>query len=406
MEAPEIVQLIHSSPYMACIAVTGGGMSLFPMLVGRGNASRTLIHADIPYAPEAHEDYVKGKPDQWVSEADSRAMAMVAFQKAVKFKPAISDYLLGLGATLSLAKVERTPEGSFAPERPGRMHSYFMSLQTPTTTISHSLTYQNDAPNLGFDGAHSMHIREEEEFIAAQLMINLLARGCLVPNRTTDNRFVPLIKSIHYKEIHPQLNSVVFGTTPFVCVRCRDGNITPVQYNELPLPTALIPGSFNPIHDAHKAMRIFLENSLKAHVSYEMAVTNVDKSPLDYLTIQERLQTIAQSENALVYLTNAPTFVEKSKIFPNCHFGVGYDTAARIVDPKYYGGPQGTYTALNTMDSLSTRFIVFGRHSEALNKYLSLEDIADPFFQKMSRVAHLPPEVQPISSSKIRRTAV
>ena len=48
-------------------------------------------------------------------------------------------------------------------------------------------------------------------------------------------------------------------------------------------------------------------------------------------------------------------------MFPGCTFVLGYDTAIRVVDPKYYNGEAGLIHALSDMRSRKCRFLVGGR---------------------------------------------
>ncbi len=70
-------------------------------------------------------------------------------------------------------------------------------------------------------------------------------------------------------------------------------------------------------------------------MEWEISVRNVDKPPLDYLEIGQRVAQIPADEE--VWLTRAATFDEKSRLFPGATFIVGVDTLQRIVEPRYYG---------------------------------------------------------------------
>src|SRR5262249_56282193 len=70
-------------------------------------------------------------------------------------------------------------------------------------------------------------------------------------------------------------------------------------------------------------------------LAFEISVTNVDKPPLAGATVRHRLAQFAW--RSPVELTRAPTFLDKSRLFPSTTFVIGADTAARLVAPKYYG---------------------------------------------------------------------
>jgi len=96
-------------------------------------------------------------------------------------------------------------------------------------------------------------------------------------------------------------------------------------------------------------------------VLLEISAFNVDKPPLDYFDLQQRQ---AGSEDLSLIFTNAPTFVEKSDLFPGVTFVVGSDTLERIADPKYYAGDiRQRDAALALLSARGHQFLVFGRIS-------------------------------------------
>ncbi len=106
-------------------------------------------------------------------------------------------------------------------------------------------------------------------------------------------------------------------------------------------------------------MAEFAANRLGKPVTFELSVTNVDKPPLDYLEIADRL---AQFAGEHVLLTRAPRFVEKARLAPGCTFVVGSDTIIRIADAKYYsGGVEQRDAAIAAIAATGCRFLVFGR---------------------------------------------
>ena len=102
-----------------------------------------------------------------------------------------------------------------------------------------------------------------------------------------------------------------------------------------PQPFVLFPGSFNPMHEGHVLLARVAEELRQQPLAFEISVTNVDKPPLAGETVRHRLAQFAWKSP--VELTRAPTFLEKSRLFPGTTFVVGADTAERLVAPKYYG---------------------------------------------------------------------
>lgn len=54
----------------------------------------------------------------------------------------------------------------------------------------------------------------------------------------------------------------------------------------------------------------------------------------------------------------APLYTLKAKLFPQSTFVVGYDTAVRLVDPKYYGGHTQMVVQFEELAYLGCSFLV------------------------------------------------
>ena len=76
-------------------------------------------------------------------------------------------------------------------------------------------------------------------------------------------------------------------------------------------------------------------------------------------------------------LTSAETFIKKSRLFPGRTFVVGWDTAIRLVAPRYYGYDEDSMMmALAEMMAGGTRFLVAGRQDQGIFK--TLRDLPVP----------------------------
>ena len=138
-------------------------------------------------------------------------------------------------------------------------------------------------------------------------------------------------------------------------------------------PQCLLPGSFNPVHGGHRRMLELAADRLDGTgAAFELAIVNPDKPPLARDDTARRLARFA--DNEVVWLTRAPTFPEKARIFPGTTFAVGVDTIVRIAEPRYYGGPEGLESAISILGAC--RFLVFGRLAE--REFDTLGSIALP----------------------------
>ncbi len=130
-------------------------------------------------------------------------------------------------------------------------------------------------------------------------------------------------------------------------------------FDETDQPRLLFPGAFNPHHEGHQQMTRLAENMTGQSVTLEISTYNVDKMPLDFIDMSDRQQSLG--DMALVF-TNAPTFEDKSKLYPGATFVVGVDTITRIADPKYYGHSEALRDeAIASLVKNRHRFLVFGR---------------------------------------------
>jgi hypothetical protein len=125
-------------------------------------------------------------------------------------------------------------------------------------------------------------------------------------------------------------------------------------------PLALYPGSFNPLHEGHRRLRLIAEQRLKTPVHFELSILNVDKPELQAAELERRLQQFIGI--APIWVTRAPRFIDKATLFPGCTFVLGYDTAIRLVEKRYYHADERARDqALQQLLELRCRILVAGR---------------------------------------------
>src|SRR5207237_9506965 len=135
-------------------------------------------------------------------------------------------------------------------------------------------------------------------------------------------------------------------------------------------------GAINPMHESAVLLARVAEEHKQQPLAFEISVTNVDKPPLAGETVRHRLAQFAWKSP--VELTRAPTFLEKSRLFPGTTFVIGADTAERLVSPKYYGDDEARmHMALEEIASSGGSFLVAVR-IDAGGRVRTLNDIPVP----------------------------
>ena len=145
----------------------------------------------------------------------------------------------------------------------------------------------------------------------------------------------------------------LFTSHPAVCIEpC--GTV-----RTAPKPLALLSGSFNPLHHGHTTLARIAAARLGTAVHFELSAVNADKPELPQAEVERRVAQFATV--GPVWLTRAATFVQKADLFPSAAFVLGWDTAVRVIDPKYYSGEHGRNAALRKLMACGSQLVVGGR---------------------------------------------
>ncbi len=162
------------------------------------------------------------------------------------------------------------------------------------------------------------------------------------------------------------------GAVERVCVE-MDGRLRTDAPSPPPL---LVAGAFNPVHEGHWGLAAAAAGRAAGPAAFELCVANVDKPPLSAAEVCQRLRPFLW--RAPLWVTRAPTFLEKARLFPGTVFAVGVDTAARVLAPRYYAqGETGLAEAMSLLRRQGCRFLVACR-ADAAGNCLGLEDLPVP----------------------------
>jgi len=415
-----VVKAIHATKTKTVVYTSGGAVQGLSWLLLVPGASGTILEANVPYARDAMMDALGGQePQQYVSEATAVAMARAAYRRAAQLSP-IGSHVVGLGATCSLAT---------EPPKRGRCRAYIACHDGAkgVTQIAHLEFPSVPATANGSTGSASNHqlpygvSRLEQDDLASRAVVKLLAEACGLHSGLIDSLQklpapTPPVSSpdppaqclLHASTLRSFSTStqVATGAAPATeqvkndalealvagqveCVEFANGEVTvgaPRKH------LVLLPGSFNPLHQGHTELLAAAAASRIASgrgVAFELSVGNADKGVLPLDEVRRRVAQFT-SAGAPVVVTRAPLFTHKAALFRDTLFVVGYDTAIRLVLPKYYGPPPGNpnkpspanITAMllefDRLRQAGCAFLVAGRKDEASGQFLTLDDVQVP----------------------------
>ena len=346
----QLISALHASGRKAALAITGGGSGAVGELLRVPGGSRLLIEAQVPYDEQALAAFLGFAPAQACSADTAIAMARSARARAARLVPAGTD-LVGLGATAALVS-----------DRPRRGEHRFHIAFANSAGIAHCTCVM----------AKGRRDRAAEEDLVSRAIVLWLARACGIAAPSPRSL---LDADEHYAETVvaavDTIDQLLAGELDRVTVQ-PDGQMM----LSAPQPFVLFPGSFNPMHEGHVLLARVAEELRQQPLAFEISVTNVDKPPLAGETVRHRLAQFAWKSP--VELTRAPTFVEKSRLFPRTTFVIGADTAERLVAPKYYGDDEARmHVALEEIANSGSSFLVAVR-IDAAGRVRALNDIPVP----------------------------
>jgi nicotinic acid mononucleotide adenylyltransferase len=238
--------------------------------------------------------------------------------------------------------------------------------------------------------------RAGEENLVSSVILNSLANAMSLEGRLPYELSIEdkiTVSTHHFGQMARQLNQ---GQLAYFSVTA-DGRIRSKNVS----PRAILSGSFNPLHDGHLELLQVSAKLLSHPVAFEISAQNVDKPDITPDTIVQRIAQFAGRWP--VYVTNAPTYLEKARLFPNTVFVIGFDTAERVLHPRYYQNSEtALQAALREIADLGCSFVVAGRQDEN-GVFRDGEQLSVPA-PYAALFKHIPAEAfrKDISSSELR----
>ena len=367
----DILSAVHATPHLGVIRFAGAGSQALTWLHSVGGSSRTLLEATDHYAAASLSEVLGFEPERYTSMDVAEALAARAYGRALSLAPDAPTFGLGCTASIATDRVKRGEHRAFVAARDGfGVTSYALNLTKGERT------------------------RQEEEDLISRLMVRAVAEVCGL-------RDLPeLAAQEQHFEPERDLQRLMAGEIPWVMVE-PNGQLRVGEKGERLANIALLSGSFNPLHEGHKELAKAAAEHLGQSVYFELPLINADKAPIDLSEARRRAAQFAAYTPLI--LTRTPLFQQKAKLFPESVFIIGADTAARLVEPRFYGGEAEMVDALASLAAAGCRFLVAGRRQGEAGRFLNLHDIAIPhayreLFEALSEEAFR----RDISSSRLR----
>ena len=343
-----LVSAIHATPHKIVYQFAGAGAQALAWLHSVGGSSRTVLEATDHYASSSLIEAIGFEPARYVSIEVAQALANQAYLRACWL--AGPAQVAGVGCTATIA-TDHTKRGE---------HGCCVAICDNQGIMTYSLSLSK-----------GLRERHEEEGLVSLLVLKAIAKECGLaadePLLTLHSDEQP-VENFNPVDL---LDRLITEQFPLITV-FPDGQMAPGKKLS---DIALLSGAFNPLHAGHRQLAHTASERLNQNIYFELPLVNAEKAPIGAAEARRR---IAQFKGlAPVLLTTTPLFNQKAQLFPRSVFVLGADTAARLIQPRFYNNdPDEMLAALETVRKAGCRFLVAGRYQE--DHFLTLKELDLP----------------------------
>lgn len=330
--------IINTGKYKYGLVITGGGSEAVSELLRHGGASTSFVEATIPYNQKALQEFLRleNEPTKCCSEVIAFGMALEQYHRIVDY--GFTRYeTIGISSTSILVKPGY--KGEKREDGTKRKHYAFIGISSLLGTRVIEL-------DLGVSTNYS-GVREEEETYLAEA----------------------ITKALKYEV--EQLDRLEANIT-----NGYNSNVPSFTVFDKELTRCIYPGSFNPIHVSHMDIDAHGAKLTNEKTTLEISISNVDKGDISLGELKLRVYNILKTHPNVynIVVTKAPKFVDKINVLgKDKTYLVGYDTALRIIDSKYYEEEEHRFV-LNLIKEKHIKLLVFHREGFDISP---LRDILD-----------------------------
>lgn len=295
------------------LATTGAGAGAQGLLWSVPGASAYFAGSVLPYESEYElPSFLGYKPDQYVSEDTAIDMAIAAYMRACKScKP--GRVPVGVGCTASVATTK---------DHRGTHRSWIAVITGRDRMLLESQEYEKVGP-----------------------------KGREADGAMVDFRIVDMI----LRAVADKGSSYTGTLAEHVFARPFFG-ANGIRGKGLPVGAALLPGSFNPLHEGH----------LEAPdgVTFQLTLKALHKPQVRITEALKRAALINASGRDVLLDEDAWLYLNKARKWPNSTFYIGSDVLEQLLNPVWYSG-ETIDSVLEEFHMLGTRFRIRQRHNTA-----------------------------------------